>query len=141
MPKRQGEKGIPVVEFEPRLEVSPFSLFRRLRGGDPPLLIDLRPPGGRRGLAGAEPRATPGWTPPAGRDVVLLDDDGSAAVEEARRLQAAGYPRVKALFGGLELYEFALDPEVIGQPTYLIVHTEPDDSEPRRQPEEERNES
>ena len=35
-------------------------------------------------------------------------------------MQSAGYPRVKALFGGLELYEFSLDPEVVGQETYLL---------------------
>jgi hypothetical protein len=35
-------------------------------------------------------------------------------------MQAAGWPRVKALFGGLQLYEFALDPEVVGAETYLL---------------------
>jgi hypothetical protein len=35
-------------------------------------------------------------------------------------MQAAGYPRVKALFGGLDLYEFSLDPEVLGQDTFLL---------------------
>ena len=43
----------------------------------------------------------------------------TAFATKARRLQAQGYPRVKALFGGLELYEFSLDPEVVGSETYL----------------------
>lgn len=38
----------------------------------------------------------------------------------ARHGQSAGWPRVEALFGGLELYEFSLDPEVVGQETYLV---------------------
>jgi hypothetical protein len=52
--------------------------------------------------------------------VVLVDDDGATAVEVARRLQAAGFPLVRALFGGLQLYEFSLDPQVVGSETYLI---------------------
>jgi hypothetical protein len=51
---------------------------------------------------------------------VLFDDDGSLAAEGARHMQAAGYPRVRALFGGLELWEFSLDPEVVGEETYLV---------------------
>jgi hypothetical protein len=53
-------------------------------------------------------------------DVVLVDDDGSMTVEIAHRWQAAGYPLVRALFGGLQLYEFSLDPQVVGPETYLI---------------------
>jgi hypothetical protein len=52
--------------------------------------------------------------------VVLLDDDGATAIEGARHMQAAGWPNVKALFGGLELYEFSLDPEVVGAETFLV---------------------
>ena len=52
--------------------------------------------------------------------MVLVDDDGAKAVEVARRLQAAGFPRVRALFGGLQLYEFSLDPQVVGSETYLM---------------------
>ena len=36
-----------------------------------------------------------------------------------RELQAAGHQRLRMLFGGLELYQFALDPEVVGKETYL----------------------
>jgi len=52
--------------------------------------------------------------------VVLFDDDGTTAVDGARHMQGAGWPRVKALFGGLDLYEFSLDPEVVGEETFLL---------------------
>jgi 3-mercaptopyruvate sulfurtransferase SseA len=52
--------------------------------------------------------------------VVLFDEDGAAALESARRLQAAGHPRVRALFGGLALWDFSLDPQVVGEETYLV---------------------
>lgn len=109
----------PVIQFDPRLEVSPFALFRRLREKRPPRLIDLRDrPGGWR-LRGAEPGGAD-WRPEsASEDVVVFDDDGTGAVERADRLQRQGYPRVKALFGGLELYQFSLDPRVVGEETFL----------------------
>lgn len=120
MPTRFLDDATPVVQFDPQLEVSPFSLFRRLREGDTPLLVDVRPTPGRLSLAGAVPYPGPEWSPPEDRDVVLFDDDGAAAVEGARHMQAAGWPRVKALFGGLDLYEFSLDPQVVGEETYLV---------------------
>jgi rhodanese-related sulfurtransferase len=123
----------PVVTFDTRVAVSPFDLFRSLREGRAPLLIDLRgeprlggaggaggtADPGRLALRGAEPYPGPGWQPPADREVVLIDDDGRRASEEARRLQDAGFSRVRALFGGLALYEFALDPDVVGEDSWL----------------------
>jgi hypothetical protein len=120
MPTRHTTKGTPVVQFDPQLEVSPYTVFRRLREGDPPLLIDVRPACGRLALMGARALPGPDWTPPPEMDVVLVDDDGSTAVGVARRLQAAGFSRVRALFGGLQLYEYSLDPQVVGSETYLI---------------------
>lgn len=120
MPTRFLDDATPVVQFDPRLEVSPFALFRRLREGQPPLLIDVRARPGSLSLRGALPYSGPQWSPPADRDVVLIDDDGATALDGARRLQEAGYPRVRALFGGLELYEFALDPQVVGEETFLV---------------------
>lgn len=125
-----GEDAAPVVTFDTRVEASPFELFRALREGRPPLLLDLRDkpgPGGvgdaavsgRLALRGAVPFPGPDWQPPADQDAVLIDDHGTRAAAEARRLQAAGFPRVRALFGGLALYEFALDPEVVGEDTGL----------------------
>lgn len=120
MPTRYLDDEIPVVQFDPLLEVSPFVLFRRMKEGEAPLLVDVRPEPGPLTLQGAIPYPGPDWSPPQDRDVVLFDEDGSIAIEGARHMQSAGYPRVKALFGGLELYEFSLDPEVVGQETYLI---------------------
>ena len=123
MPTRYLDDKTPVVQFDPLLEVSPFVLFGRLREGkeeDLPLLVDVRPEPGPLTLHGAIPYPGPDWSPPRDRDVVLFDEDGSIAIEGARHMQSVGYPRVKALFGGLELYEFSLDPEVVGQETYLV---------------------
>jgi hypothetical protein len=121
MPTRFLDDATPVVQFDPLLEISPFALYRRLKDGDPPLLLDVRPePGGRLNLQGSLPYPGPEWSPPADRDVVLFDDDGAIAVDGARHMQSAGWPRVKALFGGLELYEFSLDPEVVGEETFLV---------------------
>lgn len=120
MPTHHHDGGAPIVSFDPAVEVSPFAVFRRLRDGQAPLLVDVRRAPGRLTLAGAEPFPGAGWEPPSDRDVVLFDDDGSRAVELARSLQAAGATRVRALFGGLELYEFALDPQVVGQETFLL---------------------
>ncbi|MEA2695329.1 MAG: Rhodanese-like domain [Acidobacteriota bacterium] len=121
MPTRFLEDGAtPVVQFDPQLEVSPFAVFRALREGRGPLLVDVRPEPGALTLAGALLYPGPDWTPPADADVVLFDDDGAIAIEGARHMQAAGYPKVKALFGGLDLWEFSLDPEVVGADTYLV---------------------
>lgn len=120
MPTRFLDDSTPVVQFDPQLEVSPFVLFRRMKEGQAPLLIDVRPQPGRVTLEGAVPYPGPEWSPPADQDVVLFDDDGSIAIDGARHMQAAGWPRVKALFGGLELYEFSLDPEVVGSETFLV---------------------
>ena len=108
-----------MVQFDPRLEVSPFTLFRRLRDGRPLLLFDARARPGERSLKGAQPFPGDDWTPPADSEVVLFDDDGSEALPLVQRLQDEGHPRVRLLFGGLDLYEFSLDPRVVGEETYL----------------------
>lgn len=120
MPIRQHDNGLPVVEFDPGLEISPFVLFRRLSEGPSPLLVDVRSRPGPLTFEGALRWPGAGWEPPADGDVVLFDEDGREAPEIARELQAAGHPRVRILFGGLELYAFALDPEVVGEATFLV---------------------
>jgi len=122
----------PLTPFEPELHVSPFRLFRWLheaRAGrtEAPVLLDVR--------EGREPKqgGSHGETPlrlrdarpfsdtrlPKDRDVVLVDGDGTAAATRARRLREAGHGRVWALYGGLELYDFALDPAVVGAERFL----------------------
>ncbi len=121
MPTHLDARGIPVVQFDPGLELSPFTLFKWLRAGDRPLLlVDARPAPGGRTLKGA--LAWPGadWEPPADRDVVVFDDDESLAAPAARALQQAGHERVRALFGGLDLYEFSLPEDVVGVETFLV---------------------
>ena len=49
--------------------------------------------------------------------VAALGVISTRAVVERR--QQAGDERCRALFGGLDLYEFALDPAVVGGETYL----------------------
>jgi hypothetical protein len=120
MPTRYLDDSTPVVQFDPQLEVSPFALFRQMKEGRAPLLIDVRPEPGPLTLQGAVPYPGPDWSPPKDQDVVLFDDDGATAIDGARHMQAAGWPRVRALFGGLELYEFSLDPEVVGEETFLV---------------------
>ena len=124
MPTTYRDDGKPVVQFDPRLEISPFALFRRLREDRAPLLVDVRPQPGERTLEGAISLPDDSWRPPEETDVVLFDDDGTAAVAYTERLQQAGFERTRALFGGLELYEFSLDPEVVGQKTFLVQPTE-----------------
>jgi hypothetical protein len=120
MPTYRGENDAPVVQFDVGVEVSPFTLFRRLRAGSAPRLIDVRTGVGERTLRGAERPADVDWEPAAvDEQVVLFDDGGTRAVDLARRLQARGFSGVKALFGGLDLYEFSLDPDVVGDDTFL----------------------
>jgi hypothetical protein len=106
--------------MRPEVEISPFALFRDLKEGRPQLLVDARPTPGDRTLIGALPWPGPEWVPAADREVVLFDDDGSLAQEIARQLREAGYPQVRSLFGGLELYDFSLDPAVVGEERFLV---------------------
>jgi rhodanese-related sulfurtransferase len=113
------DDGKPVVEFDPLLELSPFTLFRRLRENQALRLIDVRADPQGMTFEGSIRLPDPDWEPDQDEPVVLFDDTGTEAVELARNLQARGYEAVRALFGGLELYEFSLDPEVVGRETYL----------------------
>ncbi len=118
MPTELTPDEIPVVHFDPQHEMSPFTLFRRLREGRAPLLVDVRQAPGALTLRGAVPWQA-GFVPPNDRDSVLFDDDGQRAPVLVAELHAAGHVRTRALFGGLELYEFALDPQVVGAETFL----------------------
>lgn len=109
--------GTPLVRFDPQREISPFALFRMLVEERAPLLVDVRPAPGTRTLAGAQLLPGPNWSPPDDRDTVLFDDDGALALVVLARYPKA--ERMRALFGGLDLYEFTLDPEVVGRDTFL----------------------
>lgn len=116
------EPGLP--PFEPELHISPFRLFRWLQEtrecwAEAPVLLDVsgeRRPGPR--LRDARPFRDAHL--PKDRDVVLVDRDGVEAAARARRLREAGHRRVRALWGGLELYDFALDPAVVGAERFLL---------------------
>lgn len=120
MPTYMRQDRKPVVQFEPALEISPFILFRRLKKGQELHLFDVRPTPGPLSLAGARRWPGEGWEPEDERPVVLFDHNGSTAIRIVQQLQAAGFDQVRALFGGLELYEFSLDPQVVGSETYLV---------------------
>jgi len=121
MPTRIRSDSKPSVEFDPLHEISPFVLFRRLRDGRGPRLIDVRPEPGGKTLRAAESMPEPDWKPQENEEVLFFDDDGSLAYPLVERLHELGLNRCKALFGGLDLYEFALDPEVVGEETYLVA--------------------
>jgi rhodanese-related sulfurtransferase len=113
------------IRFDPELDCSPYELYRRLREGDPPALVDLRETPmetirGARAVVAAEVAA---WRRDAvGEEgVILLDDDGARARETARALRRRGVVGVRALFGGLRLYDHALDPRVVGTDRYLVA--------------------
>ena len=84
------------------------------------MLVDVRSRPSGKTLRGSIRLPDPAWEPSREETVLLFDDDGSEAVHLARDLQARGFETVRALFGGLQLYEFSLDPEIVGQETYLI---------------------
>lgn len=83
-------------------------------------MIDLRPAGVRPRLVGCESAAGGSEavllarleSSPADRPLLLVDADGLAAADLARALHAAGHEDVRALYGGLALYDFVLVPEV-----------------------------
>lgn len=123
---RRGADPVPIdLDLDPEIHLSPYTLYRWLSEGRRLLLADVRPrpQGGappERTLLGAEIVPGPDWTPPAGLPVILFDDDGRTAAPLARRLRTAGHGQVHALFGGLELYDYALDPQVVGEERCLI---------------------
>ena len=120
MPTKYDEDAAPIVQFDARLEISPFLVFRRLREGKPVTLVDVRKEPKGHTLEGSEP-LTAEFEPPPDHMTVLFDDDGTLAIDIVEAFQERGHAHVKALFGGLELWKFSLDPNVVGEHTYLIA--------------------
>jgi hypothetical protein len=103
----------PPPPFEEGLHVSPYELFRRLSNGEQPPMVDLRATGTT--LVGAiRGASTTAYSP----GTILIDEDGQAATEAARRARANGL-EVRALYGGMTLWDFALDPLVVGERRFL----------------------
>ncbi|MFQ5524825.1 MAG: hypothetical protein ACE5GX_01055 [Thermoanaerobaculia bacterium] len=124
MPTYTRDDGKPIVQFDGELELSPFALYRRLRSDTPLILVDgRRNSDGVRTLAGALPYPDEEWLPDdPSAEIVVFDDDGSEAFELVTSLRERGCSRVRLLFGGLDLYEFSLDPEIVGGETFLVRH-------------------
>lgn len=99
------------VELDLRFHISPYTVYRRLAENDELVLVDLRSEASApRPLSLRHALGPPGgdWSPPADVDVVLFDQDGREALERARLLRSQGHVRVRALFGGLDLWDLAL---------------------------------
>jgi len=118
MPVTPRPDGTTGVRFEEGLEISPCELFRLLRDGRAPLLVDARREPGELTLHEAR-RLDPRAELPPDTEAVLFDDDGLAAYEVVRELRKEGNTGARALFGGLRLYDFALDPAVVGEERFL----------------------
>ncbi|MEM7481760.1 MAG: hypothetical protein AAF481_11350 [Acidobacteriota bacterium] len=97
---------LDVPAFEPDLHIAPTELFRRLADGEELAIYDLRekPSFTLRGAHALRPNDHP--LPGA----ILIDDDGTEATDRAR--EEAG--NIRALYGGINLYRFALNPAVVG---------------------------
>jgi len=120
MPLHSSRDGTPIVELDPIIEVTPFELFRRLRdSGAPPRLVDLRSSPRGWTLRGAISQTAETVTEDAEVDTVVFDQDGRTAPDVVRRLRRRGETRIWALFGGLELYRFCLDPKIVESDTFL----------------------
>ena len=124
MPTHFDDDETPIVQFDMRYEISAFLIFRRLRDGKPVTLIDVREDPSGYTLQGGQ-RVSADWEPPTDRPVVLFDDDGTEAIKAAEHYHERGFTNVKALFGGLDLWKFSLDPEVVGQETFLVPLSQP----------------
>jgi hypothetical protein len=109
----------PEIQFVPGVHVSPFELYRSLVEGHPMVLTDIRPEPCRKTLTDARTPAK-GGEPARDADWVLFDDDGVAARDRATEMQSLGFLGCRALYGGLALYELAIDPQVVGPDTYLV---------------------
>ena len=108
MPTYFNEADVPTVKFDPQLEISPFKLFRDLRDGRNPIIVDVRSGSPSMTIRGAQPASPPDWAPEPNQDVILIDDDGSIAVPKAQEFHARGFTRVKTP-NGFDVWEMRRD--------------------------------
>lgn len=119
----------PLPPLVPGVTLSPYTLFHHLVDGTPVLLVDVRPTPTGLTFTGARPWPGEDWQPPSDKLTVLFDDSGRLegqgpqALVYAQALQRQGRQHVRALYGGLALYDFALDPQVVGEERFLVAAT------------------
>ncbi|MDY7093861.1 MAG: hypothetical protein SX243_12890 [Acidobacteriota bacterium] len=128
-PEPRADDPAPGIEFDPRRHLSPYRLFRWFREGRPLTLLDLRPAPVTLTFAGAQPYRGPQDLPAiglatGGPAIVLFDHDGARAAAALEELPAELRPTARMLFGGIELYEYCLDPAVVGGERYLRASAE-----------------
>lgn len=108
----------PPRPVDPVTEVDPYTLFARLVADQRPILVDTR-----RESVGPTFRHAVSWTEGqwtfGDADVVLFDGYGRDAAALAARLHDRGHRNVRALYGGLALYDLAIDPAVVGHERFL----------------------
>lgn len=112
------------LAFEPRLHVSPYRLYRWLHERRSLTLYDLRSQPGPLRFAAALPypgdEALASSRAQPGHPLILIDDDGHAASALTRGLQLTqSTHHIRALYGGLVLYDHCLDPRIVGPHRFL----------------------
>jgi SulP family sulfate permease len=118
LPKRVLASGITALGAQglapPVPEVPARELWARLRGADPPLVVDVREP--REFRLGHVPGATLAPLPgilsgpgdlPRGRPIILACRSGRRSARAAAHLAAHGYANVSVLQGGMLAWEAA----------------------------------
>ena len=117
----EGFCGMPATDATDVREVSAAATRDRLRGADPPLLLDVREADEveRARIAGAT------WIPLGDlearvgeladwrqRDVVVHCHHGARSAKACRVLAALGFERLESLAGGIEAWSLTVDPDV-----------------------------
>ena len=111
--------GVPPADPDAVAEIVPTELARRLREGPPLELIDVREPGEWEVAHIEGARLVPlgqlqGSLPTfdGSREIVVMCRSGQRSAAAVRRLQAAGFRRVRNLAGGILRWSEEVDPSV-----------------------------
>lgn len=100
-------------------EIAPPSAAERLRGPEPPLLVDVREPWerelasipGSMGLPMSE-AAQRLEEFPRDRDIIVHCHHGGRSAQTAAWLESQGYTRLANLAGGIDEWSQTVDPEI-----------------------------